>query len=492
MADRQHRRTTILPPCSDATSLRELCASPLEHPDLGELRRFAELTVDWAMRQEAKLTDSPVGRSASPAELDALLAEPAPWQGAAFADVMAKFERDVAPYTYPPCHPRFFAFIPGAHTFVGVLGDWLCSAGNFFAGVWFEAAGPARVELLVLDWFRELLGMPATAAGILTGGGSEANLTALVAARERLAAADRARAVLYVGKQRHWSIDRGARIAGVLPERIRPVEVDEGLRLRPDDLASKVALDRAAGLLPWVAVATAGTTNTGAVDPLCQIADVCERERLWLHVDAAFGWAACLTDEGRRLLTGIERADSVTFDPHKWLAQPFEVGGLLVRRGEELERAFFLRPEYMEDVEPDEGEVNFCDRGLALSRRFRALKVWLSVKVLGLGWFSRLVEHGRALGRYAEARLREEGFEILSGEQLAIVCFRHVAPGLDGEGQDRHNRALLDAVRASGEGFLSSTRLNGRVSMRFCLINWRTSADDVDRVIAALVRLARA
>lgn len=463
----------------------------MDHPDLAQLREFAGLTVSWVLNHEAGLASRPVGRGGAPAEMDALLKEPPPWDGSAFADVLGQFDRNVAPYTYPPAHPRFLAFIPGAPTFLSVLGDWLCAGTNFFAGVWFEAAGPARVELLVLDWFRELLGYPETSAGILTGGGSEANLTALVAARERHAVADRGRAVLYVGAQRHWSIDRAARIIGVLPDFICPVEVDANWRMSPDDLARQVQRDRSEGRLPWVAVATAGTTNTGTVDPLSALADVCERERLWMHVDAAYGWAACLTEEGRRLLSGIERADSITFDPHKWLAQAFEVGGLLVRRGEELHQAFAIRPEYMQDVEPAEGEVNFADRGIALSRRFRALKVWLSVKVLGLGWFARLVKHGRALARYAEAKLREAGFEILSGEQLAIVCFRHVAAGMSGEQLDTHNRRLLDAVRASGEAFLSSTRLEGRFAIRFCLINWRTSADDVDRVIDVLLRLAR-
>lgn len=472
----------MLPP---SHALRLACERPLDHPDASELRRLAGLAVDWALAHEAGLADAPVGRCPAPAELDARLAEPAPWLGSPFEDVLAAFARDVAPNAYPPAHPRFLAFVPGAPTFVAVLGDWLCSASNFFAGVWFEASGPARVELLVLDWFRERLGMPAGAAGILTGGGSEANLTAVVAARERLAPADRGRAVAYVGRQRHWSIDRAARIAGLLPEQIRPVEVDDRLRLRPDDLLAQARRDRDAGLLPWLAVATAGTTNTGAVDPLDAVADACRAEGLWMHVDAAYGWAVCLTDD-RETLRGIGRADSVTFDPHKWLAQPFEVGGLLVRHGEELERAFRLRPEYMEDVEPDEGEVNFCDRGVALSRRFRALKVWLSVKVLGLGWFARLVEHGRALGRYAEAKLREEGFDVVSGEQLGIVCFRHVVAGQDAEGHDRLNRGLIDALRASGEGFLSSTRLGGRVAMRMCFVNWRTSAADVDRVVAAL------
>jgi glutamate/tyrosine decarboxylase-like PLP-dependent enzyme len=268
------------------------------------------------------------------------------------------------------------------------------------------------------------------------------------------------------------------------------VPADDQLRLRPDELARLVRADRAAGLTPWAVAASAGTTNTGAVDPLPAVADLCQREGLWLHVDAAHGWVACLTEQGRELLAGIERADSVTLDPHKWLAQTFEVGGLLVRRGEELSRAFAMRPEYMQDVEAGADEVNFADRGIALSRRFRALKVWLSIKVLGLDWFARLVEHGQALARYTQAVLEEAGFEIVSPEQLAILCFRHAPPGRSETELDQHNLALIDAVRASGEAFLSSTRLNGRVAIRLCLVNWRTSADDIDRVVALLRRIA--
>jgi glutamate/tyrosine decarboxylase-like PLP-dependent enzyme len=471
--------------------LRQCCARPLDHPAPDELRRLAALTTDWVLRHDASLPERPVGQSLDRAALEQVLGEPPPWQGSTFESVLAAFDRHVAPCAYPPGHPRYLAFIPGAPTFLSVLGDWLCSGCNFFAGVWCEAAGPAQVELVVLDWFRTLLGLPAGTEGILTGGGSEANLTALVVARERLAVVDRGRAVLYVSGQRHWSVDRAARIVGVLSHQVRPVAVDAGLRLVPDDLVRLVRADRDAGLVPWAVVANAGSTNTGAVDPLAELAGLCEEEGLWLHVDAAFGWAACLTEQGRRLLAGIDRADSVTLDPHKWLAQAFEVGGVLVRRGEELTRAFALRPEYMQDVEPGDGEVNFADRGLALSRRFRALKVWLSVKVLGLGWFARLVEHGRALARYAQAALVEDGFEILSGEQLAIVCFRHAPAGVDESARDRHNLALIEAARASGEAFLSSTRLAGRVAIRLCLINWRTSADDIDRVVALLRRLGR-
>jgi glutamate/tyrosine decarboxylase-like PLP-dependent enzyme len=257
-----------------------------------------------------------------------------------------------------------------------------------------------------------------------------------------------------------------------------------------------VARDRQAGLLPWAVVANAGATNTGTVDPLDALADLCARERLWLHVDAAYGWTAALTPEGRSLLAGIGRADSVTLDPHKWLAQPFEVGGLLVRDGRLLARAFALRPDYMQDVEPAPDEVNFADHGLALTRRFRALKVWLSLKVLGVGWYRELVAHCCRLAELGQALLEGAGvFEVLSPRQLSIVCFRYVPAGLRARGDadeqrlDRLNLALIDAIRATGRAFLSSTRLRGRVALRVCFVNWRTTAADVEEVVRLLERL---
>jgi glutamate/tyrosine decarboxylase-like PLP-dependent enzyme len=458
------------------------------------LRALGGLTLDWLLRHHDTLPRQPVGLGGARAELEALLREPLPEQGRPFADVLAEFAAKVAPHACRVNHPRFLAFVPSAPTFLSVLGDFLCAGTNFFAGVWLEAAGPAQVELVVLDWFRDLLGLPPGAGGLLTGGGSEANLTALVVAREGLAERPRGHAVLYASEQRHWSVDRAAKVIGLRPEQLCPVPVDDEDRLAPDRLRALAERDRAAGLLPWAVVANAGTTSSGAVDPLGPLADVCARLGLWLHVDAAYGWAAVFTPEGRRELDGIGRADSVTLDPHKWLAQPFEAGGLLVRDGALLRRTFALRPEYMQDVEPADDEVNFADLGLALTRRFRALKIWLSIKVLGAGWFRALVAHGCALARYAQAALEQAGFEVLSPARLGIVCFRLVPPGLrprdgqDGPALDRLNLALVGAVRATGEAFLSSTRLRGRVAVRFCFVNWRTTADDVDAVVALLRR----
>jgi glutamate/tyrosine decarboxylase-like PLP-dependent enzyme len=278
---------------------------------------------------------------------------------------------------------------------------------------------------------------------------------------------------------------------GLRPDQVRPVPSDDELRLTPGNLAPLLAEDRAAGRHPWAVVANAGATNTGTVDPLGDLADFCHRQRLWFHVDGAYGWAAVLTPAGKSLLAGIDRADSVTLDPHKWLAQTFEAGGLLVRDGDLLRQAFSLRPEYMQDVEPGGDEVNFADHGIALTRRFRALKVWLSLKALGVGWFRSLVQHSCGLALYAEALLRQAGFEVLCPARLSIVCFRLAPAGWSAADTDTLNLALIDAVRASGRAFLSSTRLRGRVAIRFCFINWRTSAGDVDAVVELLGELGR-
>jgi glutamate/tyrosine decarboxylase-like PLP-dependent enzyme len=469
------------------------------------LRVSGAQALEWLVNHHATLPDQPIGRSASRSEMERLLREPPPEAGLDFAAVFAEFAGKVAPFACRVNHPRFLAFIPGAPSFVSVLGDLLCAGTNFFAGVWLEASGPTEVELVVLDWFRAFLGMPASTMGILTGGGSEANLTALVAAREPLSEDERRRAVVYVAEQRHWSVDRAVKIMGLRADQLRPVPADDDFRMTPDALAREVTHDRRAGCRPWAVVANAGAVNTGAVDPLAALADLCAVERLWFHIDAAYGWTAVLTPEGRADVAGIERADSITLDPHKVLAQAFEAGCVLVRDGRLLRQAFTLRPEYMQDVQPANDEVNFADHGIALTRRFRALKIWLSMKVLGVGWFRALAERCRRLAEYGQALLEQVGcFEILSPPRLSIVCFRYVPPlpslphlqaegglggAVDEAALDRLNLALIDAVRATGRAFLSSTRLRGRTAIRFCFVNWRTTAGDVDEVVRLLTEL---
>jgi aromatic-L-amino-acid/L-tryptophan decarboxylase len=472
-------------------TLRSACAMPLAHPSPDWLRSAGRQVMDAMLEDFHQLGDAAVGLTGSRPEMERLFCEPAPEEGMDFTQLLADVRDKVIGRSLRPSHPRFLAFIPSAPTFVSILGDCLASNANLFAGVWLEAAGATQVELLVLDWFKQFLGYPVEASGILTGGGSEANLTALVVAREKLPFDDRQRAVLYSSEHRHWSVDRAAKIIGLRPDQIRPVQCDAEFRLDVDALRDAIADDEHAGRLPWCVLATAGTTNTGSIDPLGAIADLCTARDLWLHVDAAYGWPMALTAEGRRLLAGIERADSITLDPHKWFAQPFEAGCLLVHRGDLLQQTFMMRPEYMQDVIPSHDEVNFSDRGIALSRRFRALKVWFSIKCLGLAWFRRLIEHDCALAEYTQALLEQTGrFEITSARNLGIVCFRYLPMGpLSDERVDALQLAIADELLRTGRAFLSTTRLHGRSTLRVCFVSWLTTAADVEEVVRLLVEI---
>ena len=470
--------------------LRRSCAAPLPHPGSDELERATRQVMDFILRRSDALGQQTIGRSASRRDMEARLRQPPSEEGLDFATVLSQFEERVVPFALRLDHPRFLAYIPAAPSYASILADCLCAATNFFAGVWLEAAGPTQVELVVLDWFKEMLGYPASAQGVLTSGGSEANLLALVLARDTLAWNDRTDAILYVNEQRHWSIDRAAKIVGLHPDQLRILPARPDQRWDVERLESAIAQDRDEGRHPWALIASAGTTNTGAVDPLEELALLARRQKLWLHVDAAYGWPAVLTPAGKALLAGIERADSITLDPHKWFAQTYDAGCLLVREGERLPAAFAQSPDYLQGVAPADDEVNFADRGLALTRRFRALKIWFAVKVLGLGWFRQLIEHGCCLAEYAQCLLdASPHFEVVSPRSLSVVCFRCLHPTLTGAALDAWNLQVESALRESGRAMLSSTRLRGRIALRLCFVNWQTTSDDVEEVIGALESL---
>jgi glutamate/tyrosine decarboxylase-like PLP-dependent enzyme len=471
--------------------LRRVLAEPLPHPDAAALRQAGIQSLDWLLQHLDDLPQQPVGRRATGTEMHGLLSEPPPRQGIGFARAFAEFRDKIAPYAMRLNHPRFLAFIPSAPTFYSAIGDFLCAGTNFFCGVWIESAGPSQVERVVLDWFGQLLGLAPGSRGLLTSGGSEANLTALVTARETLAFDDRKRAVLYLTEQRHASMDRAAKIIGLSAAQVKPLAVDRDYRMRVDVLVDEIVRDRTEGRLPWLVCANAGATNTGSIDPLATIAGICRQEQLWFHIDAAYGWPAVLVPEEAASLAGIEQADSVTLDPHKWLAQSFESGCLLVRNGSLLIKAFHIRPDYMQDVTGEADEVNFADQGLSLTRRFRALKVWLSLKTLGLDWFREVVRRSCQLAELAQLLLERAGcFEILCSRRLGIVCFRFWPKAdPDSAALDQLNLALVEDLRLSGVGFISSTRLDERTALRFCFVNWRTTAEDIERVVSLLAEL---
>src|SRR4051812_33472433 len=441
-----------------------------------------DLLVDW-------LTDESVPplRRASPAEMRDRLGGPPPAHGEPFDELLERLRRDVLPFGSRVQHPRFFAFIPGSGTWPGALGDFIASAANVYAGSWMESAGASRLELEVLRWFADWLGFPAASSGILVTGGSAANMTALACARETLVGGMADDVVVYVADQAHSSLARAARILGFRPEQVRVLPVDASHRLEPRTLAAALASDTANGLRPLFVAVSGGSTNTGAVDPLDELAAVARTHGIWLHVDAAYGGFAALTERGRAQLAGIELADSITLDPHKWLYQPFECGCLLVRDGARLRDAFEIVPDYLHDSAAADDEVNFSDLGLQLTRTSRAFKLWLSIRAFGVDAFGAAIDNSLDLAELA-AKLVEASdvLELAAEPSLGIVCFRRRFDVESEAELERLNAGLVDALEASGIGLVSSTRLHGRYAIRLCPLNHSTRAEDVERVLEFL------
>jgi aromatic-L-amino-acid/L-tryptophan decarboxylase len=459
----------------------------VNHPlamDIEAMRRAGYATVDALVARLAIPDADPVLCRAAPAHLRERLGGPPPEQPGDYGEVLDRVITDVLPYAARTDHPGYMAFIPSFTTWPAALAELTAAAANPYCGAWMESAGAAQVELEVIDWFRTWLGLPSTAAGVLVTGGSAANLTALLVAREA-AGGPSPDSVVYVSDQAHSSLARTARAMGLRSHQVRVLPTDGHWRLSPDTVAAAVRADRAAGRIPFALCASAGSTNTGSVDPLADLAGVCAADGLWLHVDAAYGGFAALTAQGRAALAGIERADSVTLDPHKWLFQPMECGCVLIRDGIRLERTFAIHPDYLDgDATGDEGEVNFADRGLQLSRGFRALKVWVAVQTFGLGAFRACIQRNLDLARYAEDLIRSQPeLTLMAPATLGIVCFRREWPDCDEAETERRGTALAEELEGRGTAFVSATRLAGRHAIRLCILNPTTSSEHVRRVI---------
>jgi len=456
-----------------------------------EMRRLGYAAVDALVAATTDWSMPPI-RRATREEMRELLDAPPPEEGIGAADALERLLGDVVPNIARLDHPRYFAFIPCSGTWPGAIGDFVASALSLYATSWLEGAGPTQLELTVLDWFKEWIGYPSDADGQLTSGGSTANLQALACARETRAGAMRDDLIVYVSDQAHSSIARAARVLGFTPSQVRVLPTDRDLRLRPEILASAIDADARRGLTPLLASVSAGATNTGAVDPLRDLAETCRKREVWLHVDAAYGGFAALVERGRELLGGIELADSVTLDPHKLLYQSYECGGLLVREPGALRSAFEIVPPYLRDTRGLEAEVNLGDHGIQLSRTSRAFKVWLSIQTFGLGAFRQAIDRSFDLAEHAAGRIRQsDELELVAPPSLGIVCFRRRPPGVDDEVELAElNAGLVAALEASGDGFVSSTRLRGRYAIRLCPMNHVTQQADVDCALDFLERAA--
>ena len=448
------------------------------------MRRLGYQTVDLLVDRWVGLGAQPVLRRGTPTELAHRLNGSPPEGPQSFERILEQLSTDVLPFISNNDHPGYFAYVPGAGTWPGALGDLIASACNLEVSSWVQAAGPSQAELVVLGWFKQWIGYPEEAAGVLVSGGSAANLTALACAREALLGAMSDQVVAYLSDQAHSSMARAARVLGFRPNQVRVLPVDDGYRMRPEALAAAMAADLRAGRRPLFVAANAGSTSTGAVDPLPELAAVCREWGVWFHVDAAYGGFAALTQRGRRWLLGLELADSVTLDPHKWLYQPFECGCLLVRAGQRLREAFQIQPDYLKDTEAAELEVNFSDLSVQLTRTSRALKLWMSLRYFGVEAFRTAIDRAIDLARFAQARIEASAqLELLTPAKLGVVCFRRRPEGMDEDRLERLNQRLAEELAASGQGLVSSTRLRGRFALRMCVLNHTSRAQDVEKVL---------
>ncbi|MBC7810174.1 MAG: aminotransferase class I/II-fold pyridoxal phosphate-dependent enzyme, partial [Burkholderiales bacterium] len=446
-----------------------------------EMKALGYEIVDIIVEHYEALADLPVTLTTDRPTLEKALREPMPEEPTDFREVLEQTKRDVFAHAMYTEHPRFFAFVPGPSNFVSAMAASLATGYNAFAGTWMEASGPAMVELVAIDWLRQMLGLPEGAGGQFVSGGSMANLEALATARHVKLSGRNEKGVLYYSDQTHSSVDRGLRVLGFHPEQIRKIPADVNYHMPMPALERAVYEDRDAGLTPFCVIANAGTTNTGAIDPLPEMAAFCRENGLWLHVDAAYGGAISLTEHGKALLEGIGEADSVTIDPHKWLFQPYDMGCVLVKDPRHLRQTFRLVPEYLKDTDSrSEQEVNFYDYGVQLTRGFTALRLWMSIKIFGIAAFRDAVAGGIEQAEYLESLLRpDKRWDIVTPAHIGVITFQYMHPKLKPADIDEVNRRIVDEMVEDGYAMIATTVLRGRTVQRMCTINPRTTHDDL-------------
>lgn len=423
-----------------------------------------------------------------------LLASPIAEHGISIEAALALLEHDVIRPGAHPGAPGHLAYIPGGGLYHAALGDFLAATSNKYAGIFFGAPGAVRMENMLVRWVADLVGYPAAAGGTIASGGSIATLAAMATARDAhgLTGADVARAVVYLTDHAHHCIEKALRLVGLGEAQLRRTAMDPRFRMRPGALTDAIAADRARGLRPWLVIAGAGTTDTGAIDPLDEIATIAARERCWFHVDAAYGGFFLLTDEGRRALRGIERSDSVVLDPHKSLFLPYGSGIVLVRDAAPLLAAHDYAGSYMQDALREPGEVSPADVSPELTRHFRGLRMWLPLILLGTRPFRSALEEKLLLARYFYREVGRLGFEVGPAPELSVVTFRWAPPGTSLARANELNRAIVDGVKRDGRVFLSSTMLDGCFTLRMVALSFRTHLRTIDLALRVLREQASA
>src|SRR5438034_1747305 len=464
-------------------------------PSADEIRDWGNSVIQLMSDYLRSLRDRGVYRHMFSRRIRNRLDAALPTKGTDFDGLLKVFREDIIPFSRQNAHPRMFGYVQSPGTPIAAFADLLASTLNANLTVWRSAPAPVEVERLTIDWIRQILGFNAEAGGLFVSGGSMANLAALAAARQTKDCSS-GRLRIYASSETHFSIVKAAALLGIGRENVCHIAVDERFRIRADDLVAKITADLEAGYVPLCVVANAGTVNTGAVDPLAEIREIANRFQLWMHVDGSYGALAILAKSARELFAGIERADSVALDPHKWLYLPVDVGCVIYRDPEIVRAAFAHEAEYTRIIGQEADEAfAFWDYGPELSRRFRALKVWMLLKGVGLDSLGAAIESNLACARYLESIVRaSDDFEMVAPVELSIFCFRHVPLQLrsDSPGAiDAFNERLLVALQRDGSSYLSNATLGGRFALRGCVLNYRTTLRDMEILLDDLRRVAR-
>ena len=440
------------------------------------------------------LRDHKVYRHISSRDIRDSLDPALPTKGIDFDALLKVFRENIIPFSRQNAHPRMFGYVQSPGTPLAAFADLLASTLNANLTVWRSAPAPVELERLTIDWIRQILGFNAQAGGLFVSGGSMANLAAIAAARQAKDDSS-GRLRIYASSETHFSIAKATALLGIGRENVRFVAVDECFKIRVDDLVAKITADLEAGYLPFCVVANAGTVNTGAVDPLAEIREIADRFQLWMHVDGSYGAFAVLAKSARKFFAGLERADSIALDPHKWLYLPVDVGCVIYRAPEIARAAFAHEAEYTRIIgEKADEAFAFWDYGPELSRRFRALKVWMLLKGVGLDSLGEAIESNLACARYLESMVRaSDDFEMVAPVELSIFCFRHVPVQLRNKSPqaiDAFNERLLIALQRDGSSYLSNATLAGRFALRGCVLNYRTTLRDMEILLNDLRRVA--
>lgn len=457
------------------------------HGDLPreELISHGRAVLDWIAKYLDHPERYPVLSTARPGEIQASLPTSPPKEAESLDTILSDFESKIIPGITHWNHPAFFGYFATSSSVPGILAELLTATLDVKAMLWKTSPAATELEQVVTDWLRQMLGMRDGWFGITTDTASISSMLALAAAREArpelqirergmAGRTDLPRLRVYCSPHAHSSIDKGALALGIGLENVVKVDDDDDFRMRPEALQAAITADRASGFLPLACVATVGTTSMSSIDPVPAIAAICRRENVWLHVDGAYGGVLAVAPEYRSILDGIEEADSLVVNPHKWLFTPFDCSTLFIKQPEVLKRAFSLVPEYLVTREQSE-VVNYMDYGVQLGRRFRALKLWMIIRSFGVdGLAARLREHCSLARKFADWIDTSGDWELVAPVPFSLVCFRYAPKGMDEAERDRRNEEIMHAVNAGGDVFLSHTKLRGKFTLRLAIGNIRT------------------